>query len=251
MPVLSFDILTLFPGMFSGPFDESIIRRARDKQLIDINLHNIRDYAAGRHQVTDDAPYGGGAGMVMKTEPLSACIEAAKAQKPASRVILTSPQGRRLNHAVAKELAQTQGLIIVCGRYEGIDERIRQLYADDDISIGDFVLSGGEIAAMTIVDAVTRLIPGVLGSEESADTDSFCDGLLEYPQYTRPFEFKGLKVPEVLMSGNHEMIRKWRRRQSLQKTMQLRPDLLQEVILNKEDRRFLEEMGQNDGQAAC
>jgi len=237
-----FDILTLFPGMFAGPFDESIIRRGKDKQLIDIALHNIRDWATDRHQTADDAPYGGGAGMVMKVEPLAACIEAVKASRPASTVVMTSPQGRRFTHQVAAELARRDGLIIICGRYEGIDERIRRLYVEDDISLGDYVLSGGEIAAMAMVDAVTRLVPGVLGCDESAETDSFCDGLLEYPQYTRPPEFRGIRVPEVLLSGNHELIRKWRRRESLRKTRSLRPDLLEEVALTKEDRALLAEI---------
>jgi tRNA (guanine37-N1)-methyltransferase len=238
---MRFDILTLFPGMFTGPFDESIIRRARERQLIEITMHNIRDYATDKHQVTDDAPYGGGAGMLMKVEPLSACIEAVKAKSPESKVILTSPQGRRLTHKVASELAAEKGIIIICGRYEGVDERIRQLYLDDDISIGDFVLSGGEIAAMTIVDATARLIPGVLGSGDSAETDSFADGMLEYPQYTRPPEFKGLAVPEILLSGNHELIRKWRRRESLKKTALLRPDLFNTSVLSKEDRKLMAE----------
>jgi tRNA (guanine37-N1)-methyltransferase len=246
---MRFDILTLFPGMFAGPFDESIIKRGRDKQLIDIAIHNIRDWATDRHHTTDDAPYGGGAGMVMKVEPLAACIESVKSRFPASTVVMTSPQGRRLTHQVASELAQRDGLIIVCGRYEGIDERIRTLCIEDDLSIGDFVLSGGEIAAMTIVDAVTRLIPGVLGSEESAETDSFCDGLLEYPQYTRPPEFRGLSVPDILLSGNHEYIRKWRRRESLRKTRQLRPDLMADSVLTKEDRKLLAELDREDASA--
>jgi tRNA (guanine37-N1)-methyltransferase len=243
---MKFDILTLFPGMFSGPFDESIIRRGRDKQLIDIALHNIRDYAVDRHQTADDAPYGGGSGMVMKVEPLAACIEAVKAGNPGSTVLMTSPHGRPFTDRVARELAAQEGLIIICGRYEGIDERIRQLYVHDDISLGDYVLSGGEIAAMAIVDAVTRLIPGVLGSDESAETDSFCDGLLEYPQYTRPPEFQGLTVPDILLSGNHELIRKWRRRESLRKTRDLRPDLLAELELTREDRKMLAELEQED-----
>lgn len=246
-----FDILTLFPGMFSGPFDESIIRRGKDKQLIDIALHNIRDWATDRHQTADDAPYGGGAGMVMKVEPLAACIEAVKAARPASTVVMTSPQGRRFTHDVAAELAGRDGLIIICGRYEGIDERIRQLYVEDDISLGDYVLSGGEIAAMAMVDAVTRLVPGVLGSGESAETDSFCDGLLEYPQYTRPPEFRGIKVPEVLLSGNHELIRKWRRRESLRKTRSLRPDLLEGIALTKEDRALLAEIEREEATRGC
>jgi tRNA (guanine37-N1)-methyltransferase len=243
---MKFDILTLFPGMFASPFDESIISRAREKQLIDISLHNIRDWAIDRHQTADDSPYGGGAGMVMKAEPLAASICAIKALRPDSAVIFTSPQGRRLSHRVALELAGRSGLIIVCGRYEGIDERVLTLCADDVISLGDFVLSGGEIAAMAIVDAVTRLIPGVLGSSESAETDSFCDGLLEYPHFTRPPEFEGLQVPEVLLSGNHELIRKWRRKESLRKTRALRPDLLSKVELTREDRRMLSEIEQED-----
>lgn len=242
---MKFDILTLFPGMFNGPFDESIIKRGKEKQLIDICLHNIRDYATDRHQTADDAPYGGGAGMVMKVEPLAACIDSVKALHPASSVVMTSPQGRRLTHRVAADLSKREGLIIICGRYEGIDERIRELYVDDDISLGDFVLSGGEIAAMAIVDAVTRLIPGVLGSEESAESDSFCDGLLEYPQYTRPAEFRGLKVPDTLLSGNHELIRKWRRLESFRKTRSLRPDLLEKVELDKKDRKMLAELEQD------
>jgi tRNA (guanine37-N1)-methyltransferase len=248
---MKFDILTLFPGMFTGPFDESIIRRGREKQLIDISLHNIRDYATDRHQTADDTPYGGGAGMVMKIEPMAACIEAVKARRPASTVVMTSPQGRRLTHKVAAELAEHSGLIIICGRYEGIDERVRELFVDDDISLGDYVLSGGEIAAMVIVDAVTRLVPGVLGSGESAESDSFCDGLLEYPQYTRPPEFRGLKVPEVLLSGNHDLIRKWRRRESLRKTRELRPDLLAELEPTTEDRKLLAELEREDGAIAC
>jgi tRNA (guanine37-N1)-methyltransferase len=232
--------------MFSGPFNESIIKRGKEKQLIDICLHNIRDYATDRHQTADDAPYGGGAGMVMKVEPLAACLDSVKALNTASTVVMTSPQGRRLTHRVAAELAKREGLIIICGRYEGIDERIRELYVDDDISLGDFVLSGGEIAAMAIVDAVTRLVPGVLGSGESAESDSFCDGLLEHPQYTRPAEFKGLKVPDTLLSGNHELIRKWRRLESLRKTRSLRPDLLEEVELDKRDRKMLAELEQEE-----
>lgn len=244
---MRFDILTLFPGMFSGPFDESIIRRGRDKQLIDIALHNIRDFATDRHQVTDDAPYGGGAGMVMKVEPLAACIESVKAQHPSSTVVMTSPQGRPLTHAIAAEISRREGMIIICGRYEGVDERIRQLYVEDDISLGDFVLSGGEIAAMAILDAVTRLIPGVLGSEDSAESDSFGDGLLEYPQYTRPAEFRGFAVPEILLSGNHELIRTWRRRESLRKTRILRPDLLTRAELTREDRKLLAELERDHG----
>lgn len=248
---MKFDILTLFPGMFSGPFDESIIKRAREKQLIDIAIHNIRDWATDRHQVTDDAPYGGGAGMVMKVEPLSACIESVKRSSPDSTVVITSPRGRRLTHQVACELADRNGLIIVCGRYEGIDERVRTLCIQDDISIGDVVLSGGEIAAMAIVDAITRLIPEALGNNESATGDSFCDGLLEYPHYTRPPEFRGLKVPDALLSGNHELIRKWRRRESLRNTLLHRPDLLTEMAMTKEDRKLLAELERDCAATLC
>jgi tRNA (guanine37-N1)-methyltransferase len=246
---MRFDILTLFPEMFSGPFDSSIIQRGKDKQLIDIEIFNIRSWATDRHQVTDDAPYGGGAGMVMKPEPLVHCIESVKARHPESTVLMTSPRGRQLTHQVARELTEKSGLIIVCGRYEGIDERVRTLCIEDDISLGDFVLSGGEIAAMAIVDAVTRLIPGVLGSEESAETDSFCDGLLEYPHYTRPPEFRGLDVPKELLSGNHELIRKWRRRESLRKTSILRPDLVTRAVLTAEDRKLLMELERTDAAA--
>jgi tRNA (guanine37-N1)-methyltransferase len=189
--------------------------------------------------------------MVMKVEPLAACIENVKALHPTSSVVMTSPQGKPFSHAVAEEFSKRDGLIIICGRYEGVDERIRQLYVEDDISLGDFVLSGGEIAAMTIVDAVTRLIPGVLGCNDSAEADSFCDGLLEYPQYTRPAEFKGLAVPEILLSGNHELIRKWRRRESLRKTRMLRPDLLTSIELTKEDRKMLAELERDHGTTAC
>ena len=248
---MKFDILTLFPGMFSGPFDESIIKRAREKQLIDIDLHNIRDWATDRHNTTDDAPYGGGAGMVMKVEPLTACIESVRTLRPNSTVVLTSPRGRRLTHQVATELAGREGLIIVCGRYEGIDERVRTLCIQDDISIGDVVLSGGEIAAMAIVDAVTRLLPEALGNEESAEGDSFCDGLLEYPHYTRPPVFRDLRVPEVLLSGNHELIRKWRRRESLQSTISLRPDLMNNLVLSKEDRKILAELDRDNAATCC
>lgn len=239
---MKFDILTLFPGMFDGPFGESIIKRAVENGLIDIRLHNIRDYAFDKHRTADDYPYGGGAGMVMKPEPLAACIEEARAARPAARVILTTPQGKPFNQPLAEELAREEELLIICGRYEGVDERVRELFVDDEISLGDFVLTGGEIAAMVIVDAVSRLIPGVLGSDESAAGDSFSDGLLEYPQYTRPPEFRGLGVPAVLLSGNHQEIARWRRRLALQRTWQKRPDLLAMARLTEEDRKCLREL---------
>jgi tRNA (guanine37-N1)-methyltransferase len=239
---MKFDILTLFPAMFDGPFTESIIKRAVEDELIDIRLHNIRDCAFDRHKTADDYPYGGGAGMVMKPEPLTACIEKVKAERPAARVILTTPQGKPFNQELAGELAREEEILIICGRYEGVDERIRELFVDDEISLGDFVLTGGEIAAMVLVDAVSRLIPGVLGCGDSAAGDSFSDGLLEYPQYTRPAEFRGLAVPEVLLSGNHQEIARWRRRQSLQRTWEKRPDLLAAARLDENDRKYLQEL---------
>ena len=239
---MKFDILTLFPGMFDGPFGESIIRRAVDSGLIDIRLHNIRDYALDRHRTTDDSPYGGGAGMVMKVEPLTACIEQVKSDRPAARVILTSPQGRPFDQGLAAELSLEEELLIICGRYEGVDERVRELLVDDEISLGDFVLTGGEFAAMVIVDAVSRLIPGVLGSDQSAAEDSFADGLLEYPHYTRPPEFRGMAVPEMLLSGNHREIARWRRQMALRRTWFKRPDLLASAVLNDEDIKYLREL---------
>ena len=239
---MKFDILTLFPDMFAGPFGESIIKRAVVNGLIDIRLHNIRDYAFDRHKTADDYPYGGGAGMVMKPEPLAACLETVRADRPGARVILTTPQGRPFNQALAEDLAREKELLIICGRYEGVDERVRELFVDDEISLGDFVLTGGEIAAMVLVDAVSRLIPGVLGCGESATDDSFSDGLLEYPQYTRPAEFRGLEVPEVLLSGNHQEIARWRRRMALQRTWLKRSDLLASARLSTADRKILQEL---------
>jgi tRNA (guanine37-N1)-methyltransferase len=239
---MKFDILTLFPGMFGGPFSESIIKRAIEDGLIDIRLHDIRDYSSDRHKTADDSPYGGGAGMVMKVEPLAACIEAVRSERGDARVILTTPRGKRFDQSLATELAREEGLLIICGRYEGVDERVRDLFVDDEISLGDFVMTGGELAAMVIVDAVSRLLPGVLGSADSALSDSFSDGLLEYPHYTRPAEFRGLAVPDVLLSGNHREIEKWRRRQALHRTLSMRPDLLAEAHLNDKDREYLEEL---------
>lgn len=239
---MKFDILTLFPDMFRGPFDESIIRRGQDKGLISIAVHQIRDFATDRHRTVDDTPYGGGAGMLMKPEPLAACIESVRANNPAARVLLTSPQGVPLTQPLAAELAQEAGLIVICGRYEGVDERVIEQYVDQVVSIGDYVLSGGELAAMVLVDTVTRLVPGVLGSDESAGSDSFSDGLLEYPQYTRPPEFCGQAVPEVLLSGNHARIAQWRREQSLRRTLERRPDLLETAPLSAADCTFLAQL---------
>ena len=218
------DILTLFPAMFRGPFDESIVKRAVDRGLLEIQVHNLRDFASGRHQVVDDYPYGGGAGMVMKPDPIFAAVESVR--REGSRVILMSPQGRQFRQALAEELAKQEHLVLLCGHYEGVDERVRQHLVDDELSIGDYVLTGGELPAMVVCDAVVRLIPGALGGEESAGEESFAAGILEYPHYTRPPAFRGWTVPEVLLSGNHALIERWRRGQSLLRTLRRRPDLL-------------------------
>ncbi|MRR53087.1 MAG: tRNA (guanosine(37)-N1)-methyltransferase TrmD [Deltaproteobacteria bacterium] len=244
---MKFDLLTLFPGMFSGPFSESIIKNAVEKGLVEISLHNIRDFAFDKHRVTDDYPYGGGAGMVMKVEPLTACLESVKAARPLSKVILTTPGGHPLSQSLVEELAAEDGLIIICGRYEGVDERIRELFVDLEISIGDFILTGGEPAAVVLVDAVSRFIPGVLGSSESARDDSFGNGLLEYPQYTRPPVFRGLTVPPVLLSGNHLEIKRWRRRQSLSRTFIARPELLETAALTEEEKQYIRTLRNGGG----
>lgn len=238
------DILTLFPGMFRGPFDESIIKRAAEAGIVDIHVHDIRDWAEGKHSVADDYPYGGGPGMVMKPEPIFAATEAVLGQSPErGPVVLMTPVGRRFSHDVALELAKEQRLVIICGHYEGVDQRVHEHLATDEISIGDYVLSGGEIPAMVVVDAVVRHLPGALGCAESAEVESFAEGLLESPQYTRPPEFRGWKVPDVLLSGHHAEVAKWRRRQSLLLTAQRRPDLLAKVHISDEDREWLAEQG--------
>lgn len=233
------DILTLFPVMFTGAFDESIIDRAQARDLLEIQLINIRDYALDKHQQVDDYPYGGGAGMVMKADVVSRAIAAVK--RPGSHLVYLSPQGRRLNQASVAKLAQRPHLILLCGHYEGIDERVMD-QVDEEISIGDYVLSGGEVAAIVVVDAVTRLIPGVLGDESSVLEESFSEGLLEYPHYTRPRFFGDLEVPEVLLSGHHEQIRRWRRKLSLLRTLLKRPELLLQRSYDQEDRQLLEEI---------
>ena len=238
---MKFDVLTLFPAMIDSPFAGSILGKAVEKGLILIAAHNLRDWAEGRHKVTDDAPYGGGDGMVMKPEPVARALSQLKANSPGARVLLMTPQGAPFRQSDAQALSREEGLIFVCGRYEGFDERIRYM-VDAEYSLGDFVLTGGELAAMVMIDAVSRLIPGVLGSSGSALGDSFADGLLEYPHYTRPVEFEGRRVPEVLLSGNHAEIARWRRRQQLKRTVQRRPDLLPGARLSEEDRRFLAEL---------
>jgi len=234
------DILTLFPQMFC-PLEESIIKRARKKGIVDINIINIRDFASDKHHITDDRLYGGGAGMVMKPEPIFAAVRSVSAaDKP--RLIITSPQGKPFDQKLAQELASQEHLIIVCGHYEGIDERVIDALATDIVSLGDFVLTGGELPAMAIVDAVTRLLPGVLGDEDSAAQESFEDGLLEYPHYTRPPVFEGMEVPSELTSGNHARIAKWRRQKALERTWRYRPDLLESAPLLPEDKKYLEQL---------
>jgi tRNA (guanine37-N1)-methyltransferase len=223
-----FDIVTLFPEMFVGAFSDSIIKRARERDLITIEFHNIRDYSIDtRHKTVDDYPYGGDAGMLLKPEPLAAAIRAAREKHAAMspKVVFLSPQGEVLDHEVVESLAGEQALILLCGRYKGIDHRIRERYIDCEISIGDYVLSGGEVPAMVLVDAITRLIPGVLNNRESAEADSFYNGLLSYPQYTRPEEFEGMKVPQILLSGHHVKIDAWKREQAEMVTKARRPDL--------------------------
>lgn len=255
------DLLTLFPGMFTGPFDESIIKRARERGLLDIHLHNIRDYTADKHHVVDDYPYGGGAGMVMKPETVYAALQAAKEEGRASGldpaaalVLLMTPQGKLFEQHFAQELTPQPWLIILCGHYEGVDERIRQQMVTHEISIGDYVLTGGELPAMVIVEAVARLVPGVMGSAESGEEESFAGGLLEYPQYTRPAEFQGLSVPDVLLSGNHAEVAKWRRRQSLLRTARRRPDLFDRADIDPKERAWVQEMlapGEEDNSAGA
>jgi tRNA (guanine37-N1)-methyltransferase len=237
---MHFDILTLFPGLFSGFFEHSIVRRAQESGLVTYALHNIRDYASGRHRVTDDTPYGGGGGMIMKPEPIFAAVEAVLAGDPeGAPIILLTPKGRPFSQPVARELSHSRRLLLICGRYEGVDERVRQHLATDEISIGDYVLQGGEVPTMVVVEAVTRLIPGVLGDLSAPFEESHAEGLLEYPHYTRPAVFRGYAVPDVLLSGHHAEIVRWRRRQSLRLTWERRPDLLRVAHLTEEDRDFL------------
>lgn len=239
---MNFTVLTLFPQMVDPLFSNGMLSRGIDKGLISGSCINIRDFATDKHNTVDDRPYGGGSGMVMKPEPLKAAILAGKKKNPDARVVLMSPQGRPFNQKVAQKIAtQRQNLILVCGRYEGIDERLISQMIDEEMSIGDYVLTGGELAAMTIIDAVARLIPGVLGCEASSQEDSFSDDRLEYAQYTRPENFEGQRVPDVLLSGNHEKIRQWRKRSSLERTFLKRPDLLQNYKLDDEEQTILKE----------
>ncbi len=226
MRSMKIDIITLFPDMFKGPFDMSMLWKATDRGIADIQLHDLREWGLGPRRTVDDTTYGGGDGMLLKPEPIVAAIEDAKERNPNARVIILSPQGKKFDQAKAQELAAAEGMILVAGHYEGFDERIMN-YVDEEISIGDYVLTGGELPAMVLVDAVVRLLPGVLGGEQSAHVESFSDGLLEYPQYTRPVEFRGDRVPEVLQNGHHAEIEKWRQEQATEKTRRNRPDLLE------------------------
>src|SRR4030042_1280883 len=239
---MRFDILTLFPNMFSSPLRETILWKAIEKSLIEIQVVNIREFTLDKHQIVDDTPYGGGQGMVMKVEPIARAIESVRSQNPFARTIYLTPQGKPFNQDLARKFSSQPHLIFLCGRYEGVDERVRDLFIDEEISIGDYVLTGGELAAMVLIDAISRFIPGVLGSDRSAEEDSFFNSLLEYPQYTRPFDFRGSDVPEVLLSGNHSAISVWRKKEAIKRTLTRRPDLLAEAHLTEEDKRLLEEI---------
>jgi tRNA (guanine37-N1)-methyltransferase len=281
---MRFEIVTIFPGFFASIFEHGILRRALGEKLVEVGLHDLREFTHDRHRTVDDRPFGGGEGMVLKPEPLAEAlatmgIESKSARQPPedelprprrARVILLSAQGRPFTQAVARELAALERVVLICGRYEGVDERINQLYCDQELSIGDYVLSGGELAAAVVVDAVMRLIPGVLGNEASGEFESFgvadgeiatdvegvprsqhgAGGLLDYPHYTRPAEFAGLRAPEVLLNGDHQQIRRWRRAQQLRKTLANRPDLLERANLSDEDRRVLESIRQEAAQRA-
>ncbi len=263
---MRFDVFTLLPEVFPSYLDTSILKKARERGLIDVHLHNIRDYTHDKHNTTDDTPYGGGGGMVMKPEPIFEAIETVLGltppqtqpkpfdqtqDKPASPtpIILLTPQGRVFNQTIAKELSQHPRIALLCGRYEGIDERIRQHLVTDEISIGDYVLTGGELPALMVIDAISRLLPGVLGDPTGAEDDSHAMGLLEYPHYTKPPEFRGWKVPEVLTTGNHAKIDQWRREQALLRTYQKRPDMLAKADLTEKDKKFIQSLrSKNEGQ---
>ena len=234
------DVVTIFPEFFASPLDSSILARAQQSGAVDIAIHNLRDYTDDRHRVVDDYPYGGGAGMVMKPEPLGRAVEELLTHAPPETpVILLTPQGRLFNQAEAKRLAAQPHLIVICGHYEGVDERVRDVVVTEELSVGDYVLTGGEPAALVVIDAVTRLLPGVLGNPDSVDSESFAGGLLEYPHYTRPARWREMDVPEVLLSGHHENIRRWRRKEALRRTRERRPDLLESIQLSEEDKQLL------------
>ncbi|KUO52391.1 MAG: tRNA (guanine-N1)-methyltransferase [Desulfitibacter sp. BRH_c19] len=240
------DVITIFPEMVDFPLNMSIIGKAREKGVLDLFVHNLREYSGNKHYSVDDTPYGGGPGMVMKAEPFFNAINSLDIDKADSRVILMSPQGTTFNQDKAKKLSRLNRITILCGHYEGIDERVRELLVDEEISIGDYILTGGELGAMVLIDAVTRLLPDVLGHEESIIEESFSDGLLEYPHYTKPREFQGLKVPEVLLSGNHAKIDLWRRKQSILRTLRKRPDLLNNASFSKADQELLAKLRKDE-----
>lgn len=244
---MKIDVLTLFPRMFQGPLTESIIGKAIEKDLLQVNVMNFRDYTDNKHQNVDDYPYGGGAGMLLKAQPIFAALDAIKEKNPdiKKRVILLDPAGIPFTQSVAEELADEEHLVFICGHYEGYDERIRTLVTDE-ISLGDYVLTGGELGAMVIIDATVRLLPEVLGNDQSAKTDSHSTGLLEQPQYTRPAEFRGMKVPDVLISGNHKKIKEWQDKESIRRTIERRPDMLETVKLSEEQQRYLKEIKQEN-----
>jgi len=236
------DVFTLFPELFPPYLEVSILKRAREAGLLEVRVHNVRDWAQDKHKVTDDEPYGGGGGMVMKPEPIFAAVEAVLGAPPACPVVLLTPQGRLFTQAAARQLAGHERLALLCGRYEGVDERVRQHLVTDELSVGDYVLTGGELPALVVVDAVARLLPGALGDPQAPQKDSHAGGLLEHPHYTRPPEFRGWEVPEVLRSGDHAEIEKWRRQQALRRTAERRPDLLDEAELSEQDQAFLHDL---------
>ncbi len=239
---MKIDIVTLFPAMVDVPLRESIVGRARERGVVEIGVHNLRDFAAGRHQVTDDAPFGGGGGMILKPEPVAAAIDAVRTRE--TRVVLLDPAGRRFTQEIAREMARLPHVVLVCGRYEGVDARVGEHLVDDELSIGDYVLSGGELAALVVTEAVTRLLPGALGQEGAGDHDSFAQGLLEHPHYTRPDVFRGWRVPEILLSGDHGKIARWRRVMSLWRTWRRRPDLIQTADLSPEEQKLVDAFNQ-------
>ncbi len=240
--MIRFDVLSIFPEMLVSPLSFSLLKKAQEKGLLEISLHDIRDWAEDKHKMTDDAPYGSGCGMVMKVEPVEKALMVIKNHQKKSLVVLMTPQGETLNQEIAKELTEKEQIIIICGRYEGVDERIREHLTDREISTGDYILTGGELSALVLIDAVSRFIPGVLGNSESTLSESFSHGFLEYPQYTRPAEYKGWKVPEVLVSGNHAEIERWRRYESLKRTYKRRPDLLEKTELSEADKKNLQKI---------
>ncbi|MBI3610555.1 MAG: tRNA (guanosine(37)-N1)-methyltransferase TrmD [Nitrospirae bacterium] len=242
------DVLTLFPDIIRPVLEQSILKRAREKGLLEVAVYDLRDFTEDRHRTADDHPYGGGAGMVLKPEPIFKAVDRIRSCGESLRLILTSPQGRRFTQSVAREFGrETRRLVFICGRYEGVDERVREGLEVEEISIGDYVLTGGELPALVMMDAAVRWVPGVLGDPESAEADSFAASLLDYPQYTRPAVFRGFGIPAVLTSGDHEAIRNWRRRQALENTLRKRPDLFDEVDLTDEDRQWVEDLRKETG----